>query len=192
MGKSHIAGWTSESPTPAQLAEFFRQIKGGRVTKDRLQKFLRGGDLLVSVDLIRSWGAMVEAGGYDYVSYIDVDFDADVHLPPFPLGQRNAEISLRRQDYSLTAAQWLSILDDEGDSQEMFAHPFTVLAIGADADYGDEQRESPIFTIWRDPTMPQLWLLVLYGDITRRNLQLRRVPLTYELQSRYRAAAVIK
>ncbi len=46
--KSHVAGWTSKSPTPAQLAEFFRQIKEGKITKERLQNFLRGEAAVVA------------------------------------------------------------------------------------------------------------------------------------------------
>ncbi len=39
---SHAAVWASEAPTPAQLREFFAQIESGKVTKGRLQSFLRG------------------------------------------------------------------------------------------------------------------------------------------------------
>jgi len=43
MSMSHaVSGWASESPTPAQLKEFFSQIDSGRITKGRLQAFLRG------------------------------------------------------------------------------------------------------------------------------------------------------
>lgn len=42
MSMSHVAGWTSESPTPAQLKEFFAQIASGRITGSRLQGWLRG------------------------------------------------------------------------------------------------------------------------------------------------------
>ncbi len=42
MNKSHAAGWASDTPTPAQLKEFFAQMESGRITKDRLQEFLRG------------------------------------------------------------------------------------------------------------------------------------------------------
>jgi hypothetical protein len=42
MRKSHTAGWASDSPTPAQLKEFFAQIESGRINKERLQAFLRG------------------------------------------------------------------------------------------------------------------------------------------------------
>lgn len=45
MPKSHITGWTPDSPTPAQFAEFFRQCRGPRprITGRRLQMFLRSG-----------------------------------------------------------------------------------------------------------------------------------------------------
>jgi hypothetical protein len=42
MKKSHAADQASASPTPNQLKELFTQISSGRVTKDGLQKFLRG------------------------------------------------------------------------------------------------------------------------------------------------------
>lgn len=45
MNKSHTAVWASEAPTPAQLKELFSQIDSGRVTKGRLQAFLRGKDI---------------------------------------------------------------------------------------------------------------------------------------------------
>lgn len=43
MTKSHAAVWASNTPTPAQLAELFRQIQSGRVTKGKLQILLRTG-----------------------------------------------------------------------------------------------------------------------------------------------------
>lgn len=43
MAKSHAAGLGSDAPTPAQLKELHAQIESGRVTKDSLQAFLRGG-----------------------------------------------------------------------------------------------------------------------------------------------------
>lgn len=42
MTKSHVVGWTSDSPTPAQLKELFTQIQKGKITKKRMQFFLRG------------------------------------------------------------------------------------------------------------------------------------------------------
>ncbi len=44
MSDSHaISGWASDAPTPAQLVEFFSQIKNGRITKKRLQELICGG-----------------------------------------------------------------------------------------------------------------------------------------------------
>ena len=42
MGKSHATRWASDSPTPAQLKEFFAQIESGKITGPNLQDFLRG------------------------------------------------------------------------------------------------------------------------------------------------------
>lgn len=39
---SHATAWASDAPTPAQMKELFAQIESGRVTKNRLQEFLRG------------------------------------------------------------------------------------------------------------------------------------------------------
>ena len=41
MSISRAAGWPSDAPTAAQLKEFFAQIESGRITKERLQSFLR-------------------------------------------------------------------------------------------------------------------------------------------------------
>ena len=40
---AHVAGWASNSPTPAQLKEFFAQVESGRITGESLQTFLQGG-----------------------------------------------------------------------------------------------------------------------------------------------------
>jgi len=40
---AHVAGWASNSPTPAQLKEFFAQIESGRITGESLQAFLQRG-----------------------------------------------------------------------------------------------------------------------------------------------------
>jgi len=54
MERSHVAGWTSESPTPVQLKEFFAQIETGRITKGGLQTFLRSEKKDISV-LLADW-----------------------------------------------------------------------------------------------------------------------------------------
>lgn len=47
--QSHAAGWTSGSPTPAQLKEFFAQVESGRITKEGFQSFLRGDGVVKTV-----------------------------------------------------------------------------------------------------------------------------------------------
>lgn len=49
MTKSHTAGWASDAPTPAQIKEFFAQIASGRITKARLQSFLRNETAVIEV-----------------------------------------------------------------------------------------------------------------------------------------------
>lgn len=44
--KGMLNDWAPESPTPAQLKEFFTQIECKRITKSRLQGFLREEDFL--------------------------------------------------------------------------------------------------------------------------------------------------
>jgi hypothetical protein len=41
MTELHVTGWASDAPTPAQLKEFFAQVDSGRITKQRVQDFLR-------------------------------------------------------------------------------------------------------------------------------------------------------
>lgn len=54
MGKSHATGWSSYSPTPAQLKEFFAQVESGRINKRNLQAFLKVGPNPYA-DLIADW-----------------------------------------------------------------------------------------------------------------------------------------
>jgi hypothetical protein len=42
MSQSRAVAWDADSPTPAQIKEFFAQIEKGRITHSRLQGFLRG------------------------------------------------------------------------------------------------------------------------------------------------------
>jgi len=51
MGKSHVAGRTSENPTPAQMKEFWSQVDSGKITKNLFQQFLRGNNSHVNYDL---------------------------------------------------------------------------------------------------------------------------------------------
>lgn len=69
MKKSHVAGWTSESPTPVQLKEFFAQLEKGRITKSELQSFLRGENRDDIFALLNSWQTF-----YRDVFGIEADF----------------------------------------------------------------------------------------------------------------------
>lgn len=53
MKKSHIAAWTSISPTPEQLKELFVQITEGRIDKEKMQTFLHYYDQFSKYDLAR-------------------------------------------------------------------------------------------------------------------------------------------
>lgn len=190
MPQSHTAGWTSESPTPAQLAEFFRQIKSGRITKARLQPLLQGDILLVTVGPLAGFLALIDAGGYDG-KYIDSDF-TEADLPLFSNRSEDREISLRKRDATTTTQQWLDSLDLNQESIERFAHPLAVAAIGVSEEHRDEQREAPIFTIWKSSRSGRLWYLILVGVAGYRNVRVRRGDPVGEWGASYRAAVVAK
>jgi len=63
MTKSHTASWASDAPTPAQLAELFRQIGSGRVNKQKLQSFLRNGQ-----PQQKGYELILEVLGDDFIS----------------------------------------------------------------------------------------------------------------------------
>ena len=64
IGKSHVADWTSVSPTFAQMEEFYAQVKRGQITKENLQAFLRGD----VKDLLSDFGVAHAILGDDFVS----------------------------------------------------------------------------------------------------------------------------
>lgn len=74
MAKSHVTGWTSDYPTPAQLKEFFAQIESGRITKENLQKFLRGEVVNIN-ELIADWQEF-----YQDVFGLEFDF-SEITIP---------------------------------------------------------------------------------------------------------------
>ncbi|MDO8520493.1 MAG: hypothetical protein Q7S52_00040 [bacterium] len=45
MTKSHVTVSASEHPTPKQMKEFYLQVENGRMTKERFQEVLRGGNI---------------------------------------------------------------------------------------------------------------------------------------------------
>ncbi|OGL87268.1 hypothetical protein A3I40_02215 [Candidatus Uhrbacteria bacterium RIFCSPLOWO2_02_FULL_48_12] len=53
MGTSHAVASASEVPTPKQMSEFWRQVTCGRITKRKLQAFLRDGKTPNNEELAR-------------------------------------------------------------------------------------------------------------------------------------------
>lgn len=93
MSKSRAAGWASDSPTPAQLKELFAQIDSGKVTRDRLQDFLRGTPSKapdepiypLTIDYNLSIEDMVKAGNYNSVH-------RKIKAKNFPAGRGEAKV----------------------------------------------------------------------------------------------------
>lgn len=72
----HANDWALDAPTPAQLKELFAQIACGRITRSRLQLFLRGENL--SNEIVRIWvnyalpiEGLVRTSGFDRVDIIN-------------------------------------------------------------------------------------------------------------------------
>lgn len=98
MAKSHIVAWASGAPTPAQLKEFFGQIDSGRITKNRLQSFLRGGDQKDKLkDQLADWEEF-----YKEVFGLEKDFS-------------ELKVSERRPDFS-----WLLVVAEGMTSNRLF------------------------------------------------------------------------
>lgn len=53
MTTSHAIASVSETPTPKQMKEFWSQVANGRITKRKLQSFLRDGKVLKNEDMVR-------------------------------------------------------------------------------------------------------------------------------------------
>lgn len=175
-----------------QHNDIFRRVREGSLPPEkafRLNKQLLG-NLLVRIDASQGWIVAVDGGGYD-IKDINPEF-TEADLPPFPANQTEAEINLRQQDETTTTQGWLDILDNDQNSKEKFAHPLSVLAIGEDKNTKNEQRESPIFTIWKSPRSGRLWCLILGGGVGVRSLLVDRVSPGVGWFARYRAAAVAK
>jgi len=76
MNKSHDSGWASDAPTPAQLKEFFAQIENRRITKEKLQMFLRGETSEVNIEEQKeSWRIF-----YQKFFGTDIDFSS-IRIP---------------------------------------------------------------------------------------------------------------
>ena len=117
------------------------------------------GNLLVTINVSLNFNDMVAAGNYDNV-YINPEFALE-DLPPFRNADADREVNLRKQDENTTTGQWFKLLDENPESIEQFCHPFSLLAIGDESQHPDEQRENPIFTVWKSPRTAQLCYAVL-------------------------------
>lgn len=100
--KPHAAAWASDAPTPAQLAEFFRQVQAGRITGTSFQDFLRGGTPLHAPEeapaapdvsrerrreLLRFWEEKLPGSGIDIAACLRPFYSPDVSFelaPPAP------------------------------------------------------------------------------------------------------------
>ncbi len=169
MSKSHVASQASE-PTPAQFKELFSQIQQGRVTKERLQTFLRGQEPafpsnLVTVDHGRSVEQLVKDGRYDYSS-------SDItgrHFPSSGKGKVKVEIFLANFDTRISSEAILQ----EADKLSL-RRPTVKEGLALGAQYPDLQREGPITILcepWRNPS-GDLDVPCLYRNGSDRNLDL--------------------
>lgn len=116
MTKSHAAGWASDAPTPAQLAELLRQIQVGRINKQKLQGFLRdGAPSTVNDKLAR------EILGNDFIGSEEIAVTRGVSYSPeqlnlladtFPTNEEQFRW-LKRNNYALVAGPpaEMSLLD---------------------------------------------------------------------------------
>lgn len=148
MSKSHTAVWASDAPTPAQLSEFFRQIQFGRVTKSRLQSFLRGevqSTFSVTVDYTLALPEMITAGKYDWVN-------SDITQKHFPvIGEGKVERELILVHFGRNMGTE-AVLEDFDKQNLQSATIEELLALGAT--HPELQRQFPIIalgSVWQHP-----------------------------------------
>lgn len=105
---SDAARWGPDSPTPAQLKEFFAQVEAGRITRVSLQEFLRHGA-----------GAAVPADNEWFVLEVDDDptegfysvrsnHEGWTYLGPKPVGTKAYCVKL----------VWLGLCQNLADAKE--------------------------------------------------------------------------
>ncbi len=153
MSKSPAAGRASE-PTSAQLKELFAQIESGRVSKERLQQFLRGQapNLLsypVPVNYAMTVEQLVVLGGYDWVN----DAIASAHFPLDWRGIESVNIDIMPIDRMMSSMAVVQKMSDSG-----LRRPNIKEGLSLGVFYPDLQREGPIAILcepWHSP----------YGDL---------------------------
>ncbi len=87
MKTSHVAGQPSGAPSAAQLKEFFAQIESGRITKSKLQLFLRGDvHATTSYELARVLLGKNFFGPSEWSTFYGVNFSKNQleEIPRFP------------------------------------------------------------------------------------------------------------
>jgi hypothetical protein len=172
---------------------FHRVVYHGSLEPETAFRYIKqmiGNLLIVTIDISLDFMGMVEAGNYDS-KYINPEFTPE-DLPLFRNVDADREVNLRKQNEDTTTGQWLKILDENPESTEQFCHPFSLLAIGDESQHPDEQREAPIFTVWKSPRTGQLWCAFLFGFGRERYLNVHRPGLDDFWYASCRAAAVSK
>ncbi len=168
MSQSSTTGRASE-PTPAQLKELFAQIESGRVTKERLQGFLRGHQpdfpsYQVAVDN-ETVEQLVRAGKYDWSN----DDITSSHFPSERWAKALVDIFLVNFDHNISSEDAIAKMAEQG------LRPATLkelLALGSA--HPDLQRENPIVALgstWRSPG-GYVSVPYLYGFGSTRSLVL--------------------
>ncbi len=164
MEKSHVTGWASEMPTPAQLKEFFAQIETGRISKERLQEFLRGeqeknkaADAVVRifVDYTRPLADLIKAPGFDWVN-------SDITEKHFPITNRpNGDVEMKIFHFNRDMGSDEAIREMEKRGYRPAELPEALAYAKANP---DEQRKYPILilgSVWRHwdgrRDFPYLW-----------------------------------
>ncbi len=150
MSKSPATDRAS-NPTSAQLIELFSQIESGRVTKEKLQSFIRGRDqdaasgYTVPVNYDLTVEQLVRDGLYDWA-------DDNTTSAPFPLGKKGKEfatIELVTIDRLLTTEAVLDLIADRG-----LYRPNIKEGLSLGIWYPDLQRESQIAILYEPWRLP--------------------------------------
>ena len=169
MSQSSTTGRASE-PTSAQLKELFAQIEAGRITKERLQAFLRGQDpafpsFPVLVDYGQTVEQLIRDGRYDWIN----DRVTGRNFPSSERGNAQVEIFLLNFDRNISSEDAIRKM---GERDLRPATLKELLALGSA--HPDLQRENPIValgSIWRSPN-GDLRVPFLYRGGSDRSLSL--------------------
>ena len=187
MSQSSTTGRASE-PTFAQLKELFAQIESGRITKERLQAFLRGQDpafpsYTVTVDYDQSVDQSVRSGRYDWAN----DDITSRNFPSGNVGRTQIDIFLLSFEAPISSEDAIREMEKQG------LHPATLkelLALGVV--YPDLQRENPIVALGSTCHHPGGYVFV---PVLHRRDSYRHLDLFWfggAWSSRWRFAAVRK